>query len=116
MAARILPFRTLVPSVAEPMLLSPISGPLCTLYSQSSCKVLIMSMDTRRRQHRHTTLNETGNLFHKVERELHDGYLEVEITGLTLRRLAVAYLVLARGAWTYTLGSVRSLLRPTPAV
>ncbi len=52
----------------------------------------------------------------KAEQELAEGYLEVEITGLTFRRLVAAYTVILRGAWSYTLGSVRSLVRPTPAL
>lgn len=74
-----------------------------------------MSNHTRRRQ-RYETAEKTQTMFSKTEQELMDGYLEVEITGLTMRRLAVAYAVLLRGAWVYTLDSVRSLLRPTPAL
>ena len=73
-----------------------------------------MSKYTRGRQ-RHETVS-AKTMFHQTEQELMEGYLEVEITGLTLRRLAVAYAVLLRGAWSYTLDNVRSLLRPTPAL
>ncbi len=116
MAARILPFRSLVSASANPLMLSPASGPLCDLYSQNSTpKVLTMTNHTRRRQ-RHETADQTKSMFLQAEQELAEGYLQVEITGLTFRRLAVAYVVILRGAWTHTLGSVRSLLRPTPAL
>lgn len=55
------------------------------------------------------------SMFNQVEQELAEGFLEVEITGMTLRRLVCVYSVLLRNAWAHTLGSVRSLVRVTPA-
>lgn len=74
-----------------------------------------MTNHARNRQ-RHRTVENSRGMYTKAEQEITDGYLEVEITGLSFRRLTVAYAVLLRGAWTHTLGSVRSLLRPTPAL
>ena len=54
-------------------------------------------------------------MFEKVEHELAEGYVEVEITGMTLRRLVCVYSVMLRDAWAYMLDSVRSLVRVTPA-
>lgn len=52
----------------------------------------------------------------QVEHEMSQGYLDVEVTGISFRRLAAAYTALFYGAWSYTLDSVRSLLRPDPAL
>ncbi len=72
-----------------------------------------MSHYTRRRQLKDAI--ETSQGMHaKVEQELAEGYLEVEITGMTMRRLLCAYAVMLRSAWVYTLGSVRSIVRATP--
>ena len=51
----------------------------------------------------------------KVEREITEGYIEVEIGGITLRRLACAYSVMLRNALDFTLESLRSLVRVNPA-
>lgn len=69
-----------------------------------------------RRSSKQQTMETSSNMFAKAEQEMTQGFLEVEITGLSMRRLAVAYAVLLRGAWSYTLGSVRSLLRPNHAL
>ncbi len=74
-----------------------------------------MTNHARRRQ-RHDAAEQTRSMLLRAEEELAEGYLEVEITGLTFRRLAVAYTVILRGAWIHTLDNVRSLLRPTPAL
>ncbi len=116
MAARILPFRSFASPVGKPVMLSPLSGPLCALYSQnSSSKVVTMSNHARYRQ-RYETVESSNSMFTRAEQELAEGYLEVEITGLSLRRLTVVYGVILRGAWLSMLGSVRSLLRPTAAL
>ena len=72
-----------------------------------------MSQYTRRRQLQ-DSVDVAKGMFAKVEQELAESYLEVEITGITLRRLLCVGGVLLRGAWGYTLGSVRSLVRVTP--
>jgi hypothetical protein len=96
-------------------MVSAVNGPLYTVYSpKSSSKVLIMSNHSRRRHVQETT-QVSQSLFSKVEQEMNEGYMEVEVTGITLRRLSIAYLVMLRAGWSYALGSVRSLLRPTPA-
>ncbi len=73
-----------------------------------------MSQYTRRRQLKESIESSRG-MFEKVEHELAAGYVEVEITGMTLRRLVCVYSVMLRDAWAYMLDSVRSLVRVTPA-
>lgn len=114
LAARILPFRSLVPAV-KPVMFSPVSGPLYPAYSSnSSSKVLTMTNNARR--HKQLQAVESQGLFRKLEQEIQDGYMEVEITGLTLPRLIAAYAILARNAWHAGLDNVRALWRPTPAL
>ncbi len=72
-----------------------------------------MSQYTRRRQLK-DSIEMSQGMYAKVEQEIAEGYLEVEITGLTMRRLVCAYGVMLRSAWSYTLGSVRSIVRATP--
>ena len=73
-----------------------------------------MSKYTRRHQLQES-VEHSKTMFNKVESEMAEGYIEVEIGGISLRRLACAYGVLFREAWSYTLGSVRSLVRVNPA-
>jgi hypothetical protein len=73
-----------------------------------------MSKYTRRRQLEESVAH-SKSMFSKVEREMSEGYLEVEIGGISFRRLVCAYTVMLRGAWAHTLGSVRSLVRVNPA-
>ncbi len=63
-----------------------------------------------------SSVEDSQTLFARMEHEMAEGYFEVEITGMSFRRLVAAYTVLVRGAWSHTLGSVRSLLRPNPAL
>ena len=94
---------------------APYPGPQSTMHRQpTSSKVVIMSTNTRRHSQESAETSET--MFTEIEQELAAGYLEVEITGLTLRRLIAVYAVLLRGAWAHTMGGVRSLVRPTPAL
>ncbi len=74
-----------------------------------------MSKHARRRP-LHEAVPTSTDLLAKVEQELAQGYFEVEITGLTLRRLVCVYTVMMRGAWAHTLDNVRSRWRPTPAL
>lgn len=94
---------------------SSVSGPLYPVYSSHhSPKVLTMSNHSRRRQPQQP-VTVAQSLYSKVEQEISEGYLEVEITGMSFRRLVTAYAVLVRHAWQHTLGGVRSLLRVDPA-
>jgi len=113
LAARILPFRSLVP-VGKTAGLLPAHGSLYQMYRPNSSKVLPMSKYTRRRQ-LHESVEHSKSMFAKVEQELAEGHIEVEIGGISFRRLLCAYSVMLRGAWAYTLGSVRSLVRVNPA-
>ncbi len=113
LAARILPFRSLV-SAAPLADFHPVTGAVCPVYTPRSAKVIVMSQYTRRRQFKESLQHSKG-MFAKVDQEMAEGYLEVEITGMTLRRLLCVYGVMLRDAWAYTSGSVRSLVRVTPA-
>ncbi len=73
-----------------------------------------MSKYTRRHQEQNP-VERSRTMLGKVEREIAEGYVEVEIGGITLRRLACVYGVMLRNAWEYTLENVRSLVRATPA-
>ena len=73
-----------------------------------------MSKYTRRHQLQDSA-ERSRSMLGKVEREIAEGYIEVEIGGISLRRLACAYGVMLRNVWGYTLESVRSLVRVTPA-
>lgn len=72
-----------------------------------------MSQYSRRRSMQGSDAASHG-MFATIEQEMAEGFLEVEITGMSLRRLLCVYGVLLRGAWGYTLGSVRSLVRVNP--
>jgi len=73
-----------------------------------------MSKYTRRRQFQ-DSVEHSKSMLGKVEHEMAEGYLEVEIGGISFRRLVCAYTVLLRSVWSHTIGSVRSLVRVNPA-
>jgi hypothetical protein len=73
-----------------------------------------MSNYTRRNQAQ-DSIERSRTMLGKVEREIAEGYVEVEIGGIALRRLACVYSVIVRNAWAHTLTSVRSLVRVNPA-
>ena len=73
-----------------------------------------MSKYTRRNQLQ-DSVDHSRTMLGKVEREITEGYIEVEIGGITLRRLACIYSVMLRNAWDFTLESLRSLVRVNPA-
>ena len=111
MAARILPFRSLVPA-GKQVEFAPASGALCDAYGQrSSPKVVTMAHHARSRPSRRTRTPREDR-FLPVEQELTQGYVEVAITGLTLGRLADVYAMLLRGVWASCRDNLRSLLRP----
>jgi hypothetical protein len=74
-----------------------------------------MSNNTRLRNGAPGSTENPTRLYEMVEQEMAEGYLEVEKTGITLARVVCAYGVMLRSAWSHTIGSVRSLVRVTPA-
>ena len=71
---------------------------------------------TKHTRHPLRTPTETPqDMYAKVEQELAEGYVEVEITGMTFRRLVCVYTVLLRGAWAHTLATIRSFFHIDPA-
>jgi hypothetical protein len=114
-AARILPFRSLVPSAAKPVLLASNGGPQYALYSVHpvSSKVLTMSAEARSRgiaSPAHEAMRASAR------REIAQGYVHVETTGISVRRFLAVYAVLVRRAGESVAEGVRTLLRPTPAL
>jgi hypothetical protein len=73
-----------------------------------------MSNHSRRRQPQQPA-SVAQSMYAKVEQEISEGYLEVEITGMSFRRLVTAYAVIVRHGLQHTMGSVRSLFRINPA-
>jgi hypothetical protein len=51
----------------------------------------------------------------QAEAEMRDGYIEVELDGLTFRRLLCIYTAVVREGWQRTMHSMRSLVRVHPA-
>ena len=77
-------------------------------------KVLSMSKQSRNRQVK-AHLSKAQATFAKVEAELQQDYVEVELTGISFLRLACIYVAGAREAKQRMAGGVRSLFRLTPA-
>lgn len=73
-----------------------------------------MSQYTRSRQIRDTVVR-AQSMLTKVESEMSDGFVEVEIHGLSFTRLACIYVAGAREAKDRMLHGVRSLFRLNPA-
>ncbi len=62
------------------------------------------------------SLQSTEVMLAKVEEEIAEDALEVEVGGITWQRLFCVYVALAREARSRLLDGVRALLRPTPAL
>ncbi len=73
-----------------------------------------MSRYTRSR-HIKDSLSNTQPMLVKVQSEMAERYVEVEVEGVSLARLGCIYLAGAREAKERMLAGVRSLLRLTPA-
>lgn len=69
-----------------------------------------MSTYTRRRQLQ-DSVEHSRTMLGKVEQEMAEGYLEVEIGGISFRRLVCAYTVGLRNAGSLMVANLRSLLR-----
>lgn len=54
-------------------------------------------------------------MLNKVEAELANGYVEIEVEGLSARRLFCIYAVAVRQRYQRTIGGMRSLFRLHPA-
>lgn len=113
MAARVLPFRSLA-SAGHPVGGASITGSIRSHHRHSSSKVLSMSKQTHRRQTQDTAVP-TATMLAKVEQEMAQDYVEVELSGISLARLLCVYQVCAREARARTMDSLKSLLRLTPA-
>ena len=61
------------------------------------------------------TRESASAMFAKVQSELADRYVEVEVEGLTLRRLGCIYLAAVQGTRIRMLQGVRSLFHLNPA-
>ena len=82
--------------------------------SPHSYKVLPMSSLAQRLSAK-DSLESTHSMFTKVQSELADRYVEVEIEGLTLRRLGCIYIAAAQQTRFRMLQGVRSFFHLNPA-